>query len=1113
LTHPWSQDLDNLPRVSGVETMTAPKQNLSSTASPVNPNHSHSTVSFLNQAISIFLTLGKDAFQSLTIDLPALTLGHWFGSIPGVEGVFWTPGTLNENAPQLTGRDAQIGKGLTSEHIGSQPYLFAEIDDCDFKEQIKRIEKAIKAGLPAPTMAISSGNKSIHWYWLLNQAYLPTESSEKSKVQIRFGKWSEYQARLAGIIGGDHCLTDAIRKMRLPVGKLPNGRNQALVYYNNGAVNREELEKAIDSLFSALKKEEQDQYLERVSRKNFGRSAERVEVDHDGSDWNQRLGGRKKRAVRCPSPDHDDRNPSAFISQNDDGVPYLHCSKCGKTFWPKSEKKFGHSHRFGNNEQVRKEKPQWERFSCVRYLDEELVQGKYLPHYTLKDCIRILGFDSTMGTGKTEAISNVIKDIDSDYTILAIVHRRSLADSLAKRFNLISYLDIPIEQNTEITGDVVITPDSIHKLDVNMYLKDNLIVIVDEATQVLQHLTNGPANHSTKLNAFDLSRKLFAHASKIFVADAFLNHRFADWIQEITNTQNNEIEIRGAKTRTWPHNYYVSFDARSWHDDLLKHVRENKKIGIPTMSLNHAGVTKELILNIYPDTKILLITPETRETPEVLSAFADKTMNDYQVVIYTPTLSTGISITKDIFEPDLVYAWVCANSGTAQDAMQQMHRIRSIKSNNIYIHVDGRGKTNLETDSEKIFSSGVHLKREIADDRNYRTPRTTAEQTLEREYSYLHAQTLSEIRLNGGDGACIKWPFLRLLEREIPKAQLYIDNEKVTKEKRKESENKAKREERDRKKEARQAYRLSEICRVIESEDLSKLEADDPNSDKYARIKYTCKKLTGGKLDETVIYELLFDRLGEQVNNLSALLCHVLKIEHEQAPLVADLRQLHEEVPSAHFRFNTEAARLIIEQLTAFGIDPRQLFAENYTPTLLKPEESAKKLHELYEQPNYPDRMSRALGSKPDSSYLQMPNRTLTNTLGRLGIETTSTRQGKDENGKRQRVYQLDEDSRALMMGYAIRNLGLTASEVQRLLADLSSVEDPTLGSGRDAKQGSESVNSSQGSKGNGDEKMLKVSLNDNVSFFGASVEAGEEWFEKMERVYCETMGEVVQRE
>jgi len=162
-------------------------------------------------------------------------------------------------------------------------------------------------------------------------------------------------------------------------------------------------------------------------------------------------------------------------------------------------------------------------------------------------------------------------------------------------------------------------------------------------------------------------------------------------------------------------------------------------------------------------------------------------------------------------------------------------------------------------------------------------------------------------------------------------------------------------------------------------------------------------------------------------------------------------------------------------------------------------------------QENYPDRMSRALNSKPDLSYLDMPNRTLTNMLGRLGIETLSRKPGKDENGKRGRLYRLGEDSRTKMVGYAIRNLGLTIEEVQRRLENLSYVYDSTFTSGRRGEHDSTTVISRQDSSANNADKTRITYLENELSIWQASLRAFDEWFAETKRASAEALrnGEV----
>jgi len=79
--------------------------------------------------------------------------------------------------------------------------------------------------------------------------------------------------------------------------------------------------------------------------------------------------------------------------------------------------------------------------------------------------------------------------------------------------------------------------------------------------------------------------------------------------------------------------------------------------------------------------------------------------------------------------------------------------------------------------------------------------------------------------------------------------------------------------------------------------------------------------------------------------------------------------------------------------------------------------------------------MARALNSKPHKDYEENPNRTFSDMAGRLGLRVESTRPRKD--GKRERVYSLNEDTRSLMLGYVFRNLGLSEEAVHHQISNL----------------------------------------------------------------------------
>ena len=93
------------------------------------------------------------------------------------------------------------GGGVTDADITAVPALFVEWDDgASIEEQTAR---PAALGLPDPTVMVSTGGKSVHAYWVLNEPMAPDE-------------WRPLQRRLIAHCNGDKACSNPARVMRLP---------------------------------------------------------------------------------------------------------------------------------------------------------------------------------------------------------------------------------------------------------------------------------------------------------------------------------------------------------------------------------------------------------------------------------------------------------------------------------------------------------------------------------------------------------------------------------------------------------------------------------------------------------------------------------------------------------------------------------------------------------------------------------------------------------------------------------------------------------------------------------------------------------------------------------
>jgi len=178
------------------------------------PITKENTPSF-EQALELIKLLGKDPNETyVRVIRPCKKFNEKIGE--------WVDSTKGENLllPELP--SAQINSatdsvffvvnngGTRNDTVTSCPALFAEHDSlCKDPEENKRVsaqrvQNLVDHGLlPDPSFVVDTGNKSYHYYWLLNALIHPD-------------KFTELQKRLALLLDSDTTLADPGQVMRLP---------------------------------------------------------------------------------------------------------------------------------------------------------------------------------------------------------------------------------------------------------------------------------------------------------------------------------------------------------------------------------------------------------------------------------------------------------------------------------------------------------------------------------------------------------------------------------------------------------------------------------------------------------------------------------------------------------------------------------------------------------------------------------------------------------------------------------------------------------------------------------------------------------------------------------
>ncbi len=280
----------------------------------------------------------------------------------------------------------------------------------------------------------------------------------------------------------------------------------------------------------------------------------------------------------------------------------------------------------------------------------------------------------------------LIADHDSQKTVY-VCHRVSLTSSASERLQLEFYDNVLPRQNT---SSLAVCVNSMPKHEVSKTVK---VLFIDEIRQTLEHILNG-----TVQNRLEVYNELIAAiqaADLVICADADFNDSTLDWLKKIANKPLHAITQQATKTGK-------KLLELGNSNAVLLHAQESLKKGlnvwIATDSMQQARKA-DILLNspdlMDKDTaealmaelingsgisedKVLLVHSENKGDSKQAAFLANPNQESkkYRLVIHTPVISSGISVTNSHF--DRVYALFC-NVLAPNEMLQTIARVRTAK--------------------------------------------------------------------------------------------------------------------------------------------------------------------------------------------------------------------------------------------------------------------------------------------------------------------------------------------------------------------------------------------------------------------------------------------------
>ena len=316
---------------------------------------------------------------------------------------------------------------------------------------------------------------------------------------------------------------------------------------------------------------------------------------------------------------------------------------------------------------------------------------RYLPP-ELNDLIPERGVfvvKSPKGTGKTELLKKVVADCNAENrSVMMLGHRVNLLENLSVRTGLEFYRDL---KDGTLTSDVAVCLNSLATRFNPAIDAPYDTVIIDESEQFF------PTFLSKTLER-DLS-KVFTNfifilqkARRVIVLDADISANLTiDLIGMIRTPEsnpdddcigiNNTYKIGAGQTTK----QYL--DKNQCIGEALADLDAGEKVYIATNNKKLANTIYTIVSELMGKTALLVSADNAELDDQQAFIHTPSTEQcNYQCVIATPTLATGISIDNPHFTR--VYGLFGINPGTYQDADQAVSRVRECSDVHVWLQAN-----------------------------------------------------------------------------------------------------------------------------------------------------------------------------------------------------------------------------------------------------------------------------------------------------------------------------------------------------------------------------------------------------------------------------------------
>jgi len=318
-----------------------------------------------------------------------------------------------------------------------------------------------------------------------------------------------------------------------------------------------------------------------------------------------------------------------------------------------------------------------------KYLDFSKYNKKKMIQDWMNSDKGVLKLKSPMGSAKSNGIDLVIKEAHKKgLKVILVSNRVSVAKDFIDKYNdMVFYQDPDADKGDK---SLVVQYDSLYRFKLSNYD----IAIFDEYASLLLHHRG---NLTTNSNINAVMFNILSTTKKVLIADAFLTGYEMTFFEDrdvwfLENKYKDNVALFDYEQRE----YFIT--------ELIYHaqqLQDNEHISASFTSLNIIKLVEYELRKV--NIKVIALTSETPETTReiIYRKFKEEEHSSFQVILYTPTLTVGVSNLNNV-----VSHWHY-DSSMGADVISSLQMIkRSRKAKEVHYFIQSRQnhfETNLQS--------------------------------------------------------------------------------------------------------------------------------------------------------------------------------------------------------------------------------------------------------------------------------------------------------------------------------------------------------------------------------------------------------------------------------